>query len=102
MIHDPALDAAGAAKRHAVKVVAELVDGRRLETYVEQRTGSTERPLSPNAIRTKFRRLINSVGLDSGIADAVIEQVDRIDRARDFSALCALLATTHHSISAAR
>ena len=35
--HDPALDAGGAAKRHAVKAVAELVDGRQLEAFVEDR-----------------------------------------------------------------
>jgi 2-methylcitrate dehydratase PrpD len=52
--HDPDLDSAGAAKRHAVKVRAELQDGRQFDVFVEQRRGSAERPLSLSEIQENF------------------------------------------------
>lgn len=52
--HDPAVDEKGPGFRHAVTVEAELDDGRRLETRVEQRTGSGDHPLPPERIERKF------------------------------------------------
>ncbi len=58
ILHDPELDAGGAAKRHAVHVEAELLDGRRLKTFVEQRRGSAQHPLSQEEIVDKFVSLV--------------------------------------------
>ena len=57
IVHDPALDLGGAAKRHAVRVEARRTDGVVLKTYVEQRRGSAEHPLSAAEIEAKFRYL---------------------------------------------
>jgi 2-methylcitrate dehydratase PrpD len=57
VVHDPELDAGGAAKRHASWVEADLTDGRVVRAYTEQRRGSAHHPLPPDEIIAKFRGL---------------------------------------------
>lgn len=57
ILHDPELDAGGAAKRHASWVEADLTDGRVVRAYTEQRRGSAHHPLPPEEIMAKFRGL---------------------------------------------
>jgi aconitate decarboxylase len=91
IVHDPALDRGGAGKRHAVHVEATLSDGRRLSTYVEQRRGSAEHPLSPAEIEQKFRRLA-AVSLSEPDATEVMNIVQRIEREAGVKRLLSLLA----------
>jgi aconitate decarboxylase len=53
--HDPELDKGGPSKRHASRVQARLSDGQVLETYNEQRRGSSQRPLGQPEVSEKFR-----------------------------------------------
>jgi aconitate decarboxylase len=90
IVHDPALDLGGAAKRHAVTVDARLQDGRSLSVYVEQRRGSADHPLSSAEVERKFRRLA-SISLASSDIDQVMDIVRRIDREPDLKRLMSLL-----------
>lgn len=88
--HDPAFDVGGAGSRHAVRVEAELDDGRVQTEYVDQRRGSARYPLARADIERKFRGLAGSV-LSPGSAVAIIGLVDRLDDLGDMKALVALL-----------
>jgi aconitate decarboxylase len=89
-LHDPELDLGGAAKRHAVKVEAKLKDGRKLETYIEQRRGSAERPVPTAEIEQKFR-LLASNHLEPDAIDRIIAIVANVEREPDLGPLCASL-----------
>lgn len=88
--HDPALDAGGAAMRHAVRVKAELTDGRTLSESVEQRRGSSRYPLSRPEIESKFRRLAQTA-VTPAAADEIVHLVDRLEDAPHMERLAALL-----------
>jgi 2-methylcitrate dehydratase PrpD len=91
IVHDPVLDLGGAAKRHAVTIDASMQDGRNLSTYVEQRRGSAEHPLSPADVGRKFRRLA-STSLSASEIDEVRDVVQRLERAPDLKRLMTLLS----------
>jgi 2-methylcitrate dehydratase PrpD len=92
--HEPDLDAGGAAKRHAVKVRAEVTDGRVFEVYVEQRRGSAEWPLSLSEIQAKFRYLCKT-HLPSTIVGELIALIGELDEQADIGRLMALIASEH-------
>jgi 2-methylcitrate dehydratase PrpD len=74
ILHDPALDEGGPAKRHAVRVEARQTDGNVMSTFVEQRRGSVHHPLSRDEILTKFRRTAGAA-LPEDAVGALAEQV---------------------------
>lgn len=88
--HDPVFDAGGAATRHAVRVEAELNDGKVTTVNVEQRRGSSRFPLTRDEIVRKFRGLAK-VALPASSVEKIIELVDDIDRLSDMQPLAALL-----------
>ncbi len=88
--HDPDLDAGGAAKRHAVKVRAESVDGRVWDQYVEQRKGSPQHPLGRAELEAKFRRTAGAA-LAPATVERLIDVIFSIERADDVRALASLL-----------
>lgn len=88
--HDPELDRGGAATRHAVRVKAELNDGRTLEQYVEQRRGSSHHPLSQAELEAKFRRTAASA-LGAPAADRLLNAILEVDRLADTGELARLL-----------
>ncbi len=88
--HDPALDAGGAGSRHAVRVEAELNDGRIWTENVDQRRGSSRYPLTRADIERKFRGLA-SVVLSPASVEKILELVDRLDELEDMEPLAALL-----------
>jgi 2-methylcitrate dehydratase PrpD len=90
-VHDPEIDLGGAGKRHTVKIDAELTDGSRLGTAVEQRRGSSHYPLSDSEILEKFRRLAR-VSVDEHTAGELIDAVFSIDEAPTLERLAGLLA----------
>lgn len=87
--HDPELDAGGASKRHAVRVVATTTDGRRYETYVEQRRGSEHRPLTAAEIEAKFRRTAGAALPPARVEElaATVHSVERLGRATELGRL---------------
>ena len=91
IVHDPELDAGGAAKRHAVRVDATLNDGRRMSTHVEQRRGSADHPLSSADVEQKFRRLA-ATSLAEPDAARAMKIVQRLEREPDLKRLMSLLA----------
>src|SRR5262245_10284609 len=82
IIHDPELDRAGAAKRHAVLIDAMRQDGSVLSTYVEQRRGSAEHPLERIELEQKFRS-VAAMCLRGEAIDELIDIVDRLELQRD-------------------
>lgn len=95
IVHDPALDLGGASKRHAIYATATLQGGEQLATYVEQRRGSAEHPLSSAEAERKFMRLA-SVALTETEAGEVMEIVRRLDEQPDVGRLTQLLACKTH------
>jgi aconitate decarboxylase len=93
IVHDPELDRGGAAKRHAVHVDATLNDGRTISTFVEQRRGSAEHPLSSAEAEQKFRRLAATLLSESDTTKAM-KLVQRIEREPGVRPLMRLLAQT--------
>ena len=92
ILHDPALDAGGAAKRHAVRVEARLADGAVLEEYVEQRRGSPDHPLTAAELEDKFRRTAGAVLNATAVEElmrlvASLEESERLDRLGDLLTL---------------
>jgi 2-methylcitrate dehydratase PrpD len=79
IVHDSELDLGGAAKRHAVHLDATLNVGQRISTYVEQRRGSAEHPLSSTETELKFRRLAATLLSESDMAEAmkIVQQIER-------------------------
>ncbi len=88
--HDPVFDAGGAGTRHAVRVEAELKDGKVWTENVEQRRGSSRFPLNRADIERKFRGLAKVV-LPPASVEEVIEQVDRLEEQDSMEPLVALL-----------
>jgi 2-methylcitrate dehydratase PrpD len=88
--HDPVFDAGGASTRHAVRVEAEMNDGKVKTVNVEQRRGSSRFPLTRDEIVRKFRGLAK-VALSEKAIEKVIELVDDIDQLRDMQPLATLL-----------
>jgi 2-methylcitrate dehydratase PrpD len=91
IVHDPELDRGGAGKRHAVHLAATLKDGRALSTYVEQRRGSAEHPLSPADVEQKFRRLA-ATSLSDADTTKVMRIVQHIEQEAHVRSLMSLLA----------
>src|SRR5262249_46519191 len=87
--HDPDLDASY-PERYTSVVELALRDGRTVSRRVEFAKGTHENPLSADEIRAKYRRLTESV-VPAPRATAVMTAVDRFDKARDLTALAALL-----------
>jgi aconitate decarboxylase len=90
IVHDPELDRGGAGTRHAVHVDAALSNGKTMSTYVEQRRGSADHPLSAAETEQKFRRLA-STSLLASDANEVMQLVQRIEREPDVERLMFLL-----------
>ncbi len=90
IIHDPALDAGGTAKRHASCVEAKLTDGRSLDAYHEQRRGSAQLPLSEDEIIGKFRGLA-AIALDETSTQALLDCVMSVERLPEIASLSRLL-----------
>lgn len=91
IFHDPKLDAGGASKRHAVNVEAQLKDGRILKSYVEQRRGSAEHPLTQQEVEKKFLRLAGTC-LKPNETDEILELVANIERQSNLYRLRELLS----------
>jgi aconitate decarboxylase len=89
--HDPALDAGGAAKRHAIRASAELADGTRLSAAVEQRLGSPDNPIPPERLRQKFRTLAG-IRLKPAAIDAIIDVIEDLEQPGVLARLLALLS----------
>jgi 2-methylcitrate dehydratase PrpD len=90
--HDPDLDLGGAAMRHAAKVQVHLRNGATLRQHVEQRRGSSARPLTETEVLAKFERLACHV-VDSAGAQALRDELLRIDESPHIGALaCAMHA----------
>jgi aconitate decarboxylase len=93
IVHDPGLDTGGAARRHAVHVDATLKDGRRMATYVEQRRGSADHPVSSAEVERKFRRLA-ATSLSQPDAGQVVKIVQRLEREPDLKRLMSVLTSS--------
>ena len=96
IIHDPDLDRGGAAKRHAVKIDAVLKDGSVLSTYIEQRRGSADHPLSAIEIEQKFSRLAADFLSEAAIGE-LIEIVAQLEFQRDMKRLVELITTSRNA-----
>ena len=88
--HEPAFDAGGAATRHAVRVEAELNDGRVCTESIDQRRGTSKYPLTREDIERKFRGLAK-VALPAAAVEKIIELVARLDELNDMEPLAALM-----------
>jgi 2-methylcitrate dehydratase PrpD len=91
IVHSAALDAGGAATRHAVEVEAATVEGLTFKETVEQRRGSARHPLSRAEIERKFERTAGSVMPQGRVAE-LRDLVFRLDTEPDMRRLSALLA----------
>lgn len=91
IVHDPTLDAGGAATRHAVRITATTGDGRTRRAHVEQRRGSEHHPLSPDEIHAKLRRTAAAALPPAGV-EALAQRVAALERLDDVRAIGALLA----------
>jgi aconitate decarboxylase len=92
IVHDVDLDRGGAGKRHAVRIDATRMDGSILTTFVEQRRGSSEHPLSRAEVEQKFRRLA-AISLTEAAIDELIALVDQLENQPDVKRLAALIRT---------
>jgi aconitate decarboxylase len=90
IVHDPALDVGGTAKRHASRIEASLSNGERLSVFTEQRRGSSHRPLTQDEVIGKYRVLTANV-LDTQTIDDLLDLVLRIETLPDITALSRLL-----------
>jgi aconitate decarboxylase len=90
IVHDPALDAGGTARRHTSRIEARLSNGERLTVTTEQRRGSSHRPLSEDEIIAKFRALAAKV-LGTCAVDELQDLVLSIETLPDITALSRLL-----------
>jgi len=89
VVSDAGLDRTYPA-RYASIVEVTTRDGRRLVRRVDHARGSPERPLRPDEIREKFRRLAGSVA-STARTEAIAALVDRVERLPDPARLAALL-----------
>lgn len=92
IVHDPELDAGGAATRHASWVEAFLTDGRVLRAFTEQRRGSAHHPLPETEIIEKFQRLARKT-LDAGAVRELQHLVLAIEDQPDLTRLAQVLRT---------
>jgi 2-methylcitrate dehydratase PrpD len=88
--HDPALDAGGAAGRHAIRAEAALTQGRRLEVGIAHRLGSPENPIPPERLIGKFRRLAGERFAPSEI-EGIIAAVEALEERGGLERLIGLL-----------
>jgi aconitate decarboxylase len=72
IVHDPALDAGGTAKRHASRIEATLSNGEALSVFTEQRRGSSHRPLTQDEIVGKYRILTDKIPDKEELLDVVL------------------------------
>jgi aconitate decarboxylase len=98
IVHDPALDEGGAAKRHASRIDANLSDGRALSVYTEQRRGSSHHPLTQDEIVRKFHTLAART-LTSDAATALRRLVLSIETITDIAELTRLLTLDHATVT---
>jgi 2-methylcitrate dehydratase PrpD len=89
LIHDPALDA-HYPERYTSIVELRLADGRAVSRRVDHARGTPENPLTPDQVRDKYLGLAVPV-VGRRRAEAVVDAVERIDRAPDATRLCGLL-----------
>jgi aconitate decarboxylase len=94
IVHDPALDAGGTAKRHASRVEATLSNGETLSVFTEQRRGSSHRPLTQDEIVSKYRLLTEKI-LGADAIEDLLRIVLSIETLPDMTALTRLLQTQH-------
>lgn len=92
IVHDPALDVGGAARRHAVAVSVTERSGRIREAAVEQRRGSEHHPLSRKEVVLKFRRTAGAA-MSAERMVAIEEAVVDLASLADVRDLARLLAT---------
>ncbi len=100
LVHDPALDE-HYPERYTSVVELFLKDGRTVSRRVEFAKGTQENPLTADEVRAKYFRLTAPV-VPRERADAIMAAVDRIDQARDLTALAALLRKKTGSRTAGR
>ena len=89
LVHDPALDE-HYPERYTSVVELALKDGRALSRRVEFAKGTRENPLTPDEVRAKYFRLTAPI-VPRRRAEAIMAEVDRLDRARDLAPLGSLL-----------
>jgi len=89
LVHDPALDP-GYPERYTSVVEVHTRDGRTLSRRVEAAKGTRENPLTPDEVRAKYRRLV-AHAIPAARAEAILAEVERLDRARDLTRLARLL-----------
>jgi len=94
IVHDPALDAGGTAKRHASRVEAVLSSGEMLSVFTEQRRGSSHRPLTQDEIVAKYRLLTEKI-LGTNAIEDLLHVVLSIETLPDMTALTRLLQHQH-------
>jgi 2-methylcitrate dehydratase PrpD len=88
---DPAIEAMGAAFRHAARVTVTTRDGRTFTREFLHRRGSPENPLAPADIEYKFRHVARACLSPQNI-DKVMQLVARLDTLASSSELIAILA----------
>lgn len=88
---DPAIEALGAAFRHAARVRLVTRDGRVHEREVLVRHGSPEAPLAPEELEYKFLHIARSC-IAEDRARRILELVRRCERLDDLGELIALIA----------
>jgi aconitate decarboxylase len=90
IVHDPALDEGGVAKRHASRVEASLTSGETLSVSTEQRRGSSHRPLTQDEIIGKYRLMTANV-IGSGASEELLQLVLSIETQPDVNGISRLL-----------
>jgi 2-methylcitrate dehydratase PrpD len=83
---DPEIDARGPGSRHETHIEVVLEDGRILSDTRTSALGSAARPMSEEAVRTKFRRLAEKALAPEQVAE-VERLVDGLDALADVSVL---------------
>jgi 2-methylcitrate dehydratase PrpD len=89
--HEPALDAAGAEGRHAVRVQARAIGGQSFAESVEQRRGSARFPLTQCEIEHKFSSVAGTI-IGRPRAEELLALVMELDQCRDLRRMSELLA----------
>jgi len=92
LVHDPALDE-HYPERYTSVVELALKDGRTVVRRVEFAKGTRENPLTPDEVHAKYFRLTAPI-VPRRHAEAIMAEVDRLERARDLGPLASLLRRT--------
>ncbi|MCC7427067.1 MAG: MmgE/PrpD family protein [Alphaproteobacteria bacterium] len=87
---DPAIDALGPARRDTAVLSVHTHDGRSFTQERAWRPGSPEDPLSADALRAKFRRLLGTHWPEAR-AERIIALVDELDRTPSLAPLAEAL-----------